>query len=111
MTQGNALYPSPDQGDVVMHCRLAADSRAPPKWTARNGAVNPLNNEVYMTMTNNSQRDGSKIPLDAANPRSNTNGHIIRWKEEGGQAAPSSSGMCTCSARAWTANRAKTSRA
>ena len=86
---GNALYPFADQGDVVMHCRLAADSRGAtkmdrPEW----GGVNPLNNEVYMTMTNNSQRDGSKIPLDAANPRKgNTNGHIIRWKEEGGQAA------------------------
>ncbi|WP_367067870.1 PhoX family phosphatase [Oryzisolibacter sp. LB2S] len=85
---GNALYPFADQGDVVMHCRLAADFRGAtkmdrPEW----GGVNPLNGEVYMTMTNNSQRDGSKVPLDAANPRKgNANGHIIRWREEGGQA-------------------------
>ena len=85
---GNAVYPFADQGDVVMHCRLAADLRGAtkmdrPEW----GGVNPLNGEVYMTMTNNSQRDGSKVPLDAANPRKgNANGHIIRWREEGGQA-------------------------
>ena len=84
----NTLYPFADQGDVVMHCRLAADFMGAtkmdrPEW----GGVNPLNNEVYMTMTNNSQRDGEKMPLNAANPRKgNTNGHIIRWKENGGQA-------------------------
>ncbi|MGX5661911.1 PhoX family protein [Diaphorobacter nitroreducens] len=82
----NALYPFADQADVVMHCRLAADARGAtkmdrPEW----GGVNPLNNEVYMTMTNNSQRTAAT--LNAANPRvGNTNGHIIRWKEEGGQA-------------------------
>ncbi|MBK6866770.1 MAG: PhoX family phosphatase [Burkholderiales bacterium] len=82
----NALYPFADQADVVMHCRLAADSRGAtkmdrPEW----GGVNPLNHEVYMTMTNNSQRAADKV--NAANPRpGNENGHIIRWKEEGGQA-------------------------
>ena len=82
----NTLYPFADQGDVVMHCRLAADFMGAtkmdrPEW----GGVNPLNNEVYMTMTNNSARAADK--LDAANPRTgNTNGHIIRWREEGGQA-------------------------
>ena len=87
----NTLYPFADQGDVVMHCRLAADFMGAtkmdrPEW----GGVNPLNNEVYMTMTNNSQRDGEKMPLNAANPRKgNTNGHIIRWKEKGGQAGTS----------------------
>ena len=84
----NPVYPFADQADVVMHCRLAADFMGAtkmdrPEW----GGVNPLNNEVYMTMTNNSQRDGVKIPLDAANPRiGNTNGHIVRWREEGSQA-------------------------
>lgn len=86
---GNALYPFADQADVVMHCRLAADFRGAtkmdrPEW----GGVSPLTHEVYMTLTNNSQRDGSKVPLDAANPRKgNQNGHIIRWREDGGQAA------------------------
>ena len=84
----NPVYPFADQADVVMHCRLAADFMGAtkmdrPEW----GGVNPLNNEVYMTMTNNSKRDGVKIPLDAANPRiGNTNGHIVRWREEGSQA-------------------------
>ncbi len=84
----NPVYPFADQADVVMHCRLAADFMGAtkmdrPEW----GGVNPLNNEVYMTMTNNSQRDGVKMPLDAANPRKlNTNGHIVRWREEGSQA-------------------------
>ncbi len=86
--ENNEMYPHADQADVVMHPRLAADSRGAtkmdrPEW----GGVNPLNHEVYMTMTNNSQRDGTKMPLDAANPRlKNQNGHIVRWKEEGGQA-------------------------
>jgi secreted PhoX family phosphatase len=85
----NPVYPFADQGDVVMHCRLAADFRGAtkmdrPEW----GGVNPLNNEVYMTMTNNSQRTAAT--LNAANPRvGNTNGHIIRWKENGGQAGTS----------------------
>lgn len=83
---GNATYPFADQADVVMHCRLAADFRGAtkmdrPEW----GGVNPLNNEVYMTMTNNSNRTAAN--LNAANPRvGNTNGHIIRWKENGSQA-------------------------
>ena len=82
----NPVYPFADQGDVVMHCRLAADFRGAtkmdrPEW----GGVNPLNNEVYMAMTNNSQRTAEN--LNAANPRvSNANGQIVRWKEEGGQA-------------------------
>jgi hypothetical protein len=64
-----------------------------PEW----GAVNPVNGEVYMTLTNNSQRANSATqpPLDAANPRfyvdaanrGNVNGHIIRWREADGNAA------------------------
>ncbi len=83
----NALYPFENQGDVLMFCRLAADFRGAtkmdrPEW----GGVNPLNNEVYMTMTNNSQRTAAT--LNAANPRvGNTNGHIIRWREDGSQGA------------------------
>ena len=85
----NTLYPFADQGDVVMHCRLAADFMGAtkmdrPEW----GGVNPLNNEVYMTMTNNNTRTAENV--NAANPRKgNTNGHIIRWKEKGGQAGTS----------------------
>lgn len=108
---GNKLYPFADQADVLVHARLAADAVGAtkmdrPEW----GAVNPLNHEVYMTLTNNSNRvahdaspTGAQLKPDAANPRyysddfkadgkaktnkGNPNGHIIRWKELGGQAA------------------------
>ena len=104
-------YPFADQADVLVHARLAADALGAtkmdrPEW----GAVNPLNHEVYMTLTNNSNRvapsatpTGSQLKPDAANPRhysdtfnaggktkvnsGNPNGHIIRWKELGGQAS------------------------
>ncbi|NCT85057.1 MAG: PhoX family phosphatase [Comamonadaceae bacterium] len=99
----NAAYPFADQADVVIHPRLAADKLGAtkmdrPEW----GAVNPLNGEVYMTLTNNSNRvattatpTGSQLKPDAANPRyyedlkngttsqkGNPNGHIIRWRED-----------------------------
>ncbi|MFV0679909.1 PhoX family protein [Ottowia sp.] len=108
LNASNPLYPFADQGDVVMHARLAADHLGAtkmdrPEW----GGVNPANHEVYMTLTNNSNRvdsataaSGSKIQVDAANPRSytdtyggvstssgNVNGHIIRWREGGSQGA------------------------
>ncbi|HRP97320.1 MAG TPA: PhoX family phosphatase [Rhodocyclaceae bacterium] len=79
-----------DQADVLVNTRLAADvigatKMDRPEW----GAVHPQTREVYMTMTNNSQRtgeDGSN-PIDAANPRGpNPFGHIIRWREQGNRA-------------------------
>lgn len=100
----NPKYPFASQADVLIHARLAADFLGAtkmdrPEW----GAVNPLNNEVYMTLTNNSNRidpastpSGSQLVPDAANPRyyndgegnkGNPNGHIIRWRENGSQAA------------------------
>lgn len=109
---GNATYGFADQGDVLIHARLAADARGAtpmdrPEW----GAVNPRNGEVYMTLTHNRDRVGAgeqpvgaQLRTDAANPRSyadttarpdgtlrvnrgNVNGHIIRWREAGGEAA------------------------
>ena len=95
---GNATYAFADQSDVLVHARLAGDAVGAtkmdrPEW----GAVNPVNGEVYMTLTNNSQRANSATqpPLDAANPRyyadaanrGNVNGHIIRWREAGGDAS------------------------
>ncbi|QTR48688.1 PhoX family protein [Candidatus Thiothrix anitrata] len=94
-----ATYTFADEADVVINARLAADAVGAtkmdrPEW----GAVNPLNGEVYMTLTNNvssSGRGSNAVPLDAANPRyyadtkgtatnkGNVNGHIIRWKEAG----------------------------
>ncbi len=87
LDSSNPVYPFADQAEVVMYCRLAADFRGAtkmdrPEW----GGVNPLNHEVYMTMTNNSQRTAAN--LNAANPRvGNANGHIVRWREDGSQAA------------------------
>jgi hypothetical protein len=99
LTAANATYPFANQADVLVHARLAADSVGAtkmdrPEW----GAVNPTNGEVYMTLTNNSSRTASNT--DTANPRyyedlksgtttqkGNVNGHIIRWREAGSDAA------------------------
>ena len=78
------------QGDVVIRCRQAADLAGAtkmdrPEWIA----VHPKSGEVYVTLTNNSKR-GATGPAgpDAANPRpENHFGHIVRWREKGGNAA------------------------
>jgi hypothetical protein len=86
--------------DPYLNTRLVADKVGAtpmdrPEW----GAVNPVNGEVYFTLTNN---DDTRTPsktrsvsaTDAANPRSykdnsgdtttgNINGHIIRFRESG----------------------------
>ncbi|WP_010104078.1 PhoX family protein [Verminephrobacter aporrectodeae] len=106
----HTTYPFADQADVLINPRLAADKLGPtkmdrPEW----GAVNPLNGEVYMSLTNNSARvaptatpTGYQLRPDAANPRyyedlkngtsvqkGNPNGHIIRWREAGDDPAAS----------------------
>jgi secreted PhoX family phosphatase len=59
-----------------------------PEWAA----VNPVNGEVYFTLTNNNSANRTPTTTDPANPRSyndpdgkrssgNPNGHIIRFKE------------------------------
>ena len=95
---GYAKYAFADQADVCIHSRLAADAVGAtrmdrPEWSA----VNPVNGEVYFTLTNNSKR--TVETADAANPRAyqdnkagkvnkgNVNGHILRLSEEGGSAA------------------------
>ncbi|WP_377156845.1 PhoX family phosphatase [Roseateles sp. UC29_93] len=98
----NATYAFADQGDVLINARIAGDivgatKMDRPEW----GAVHPTNGEIYMTLTNNSNRvantatpTGNQLKPDAANPRyyedlkgttsqkGNPNGHIIRWKED-----------------------------
>lgn len=93
-----AGYAFADQADVLINCRLAADAVGAtpmdrPEWTG----VHPVTGDVYVTMTNNSDRGktgttggGKPRGLDAANPRyydedgskGNANGHIIRMRED-----------------------------
>jgi uncharacterized protein len=101
LISGYAAYAFGDQSDVLLNTRLAADALGAtkmdrPEW----GAVNPKNNDVYMTLTNNSSR--TSATADAANPRAysdvqgtrtnngNVNGHIIRFSEVGGDPAATS---------------------
>lgn len=71
-----------DQAQVLLNTRLAADRLGAtpldrPEWVA----VNPLNRDVYVTLTNNDKR-GSEFPLDAANPRpDNLHGQILKLQE------------------------------
>lgn len=109
LTQGkNGLTASngfADQAEVLLKTRQAADRAGAtmmdrPEWVA----VHPTTKEVYITLTNNSNRGGSpassnssagttsagsaRPPVDAANPRArNVFGHIIRWVEASGDPA------------------------
>jgi secreted PhoX family phosphatase len=100
ITSTNAAYAFADVADVVVNARLAADAAGAtkmdrPEW----GAVDPINGEVYMTLTNNNATLRTLASTDAANPRhyndvrsngtaqrGNPNGHIIRWKESSPEA-------------------------
>ena len=95
LTDTNSVYPFKSQAEVTTFARLAADAVGAtkmdrPEWVA----INPENGEVYVTLTNNSNR-GTTNTLDAANPRNytdtkgtstqqsgNVNGHIIRFHEK-----------------------------
>lgn len=96
----NTVYPFADQADISVNSRLAGDKVGAtkmdrPEW----GAVNPATGEVYIALTNNSNR-GTTHAADAANPRvytdikgtstvqsGNVNGHIIRIREAGNEPA------------------------
>lgn len=94
ITAAYAPYSFADQADVLLATRFAADAAGAtrmdrPEWTA----VNPRTGEMYLTLTNGPNRNGTTLPVDAANPRvyvdppsttrSNRNGHIIRLRETG----------------------------
>lgn len=101
----NGLVPAngfADQGEVLIKCRQAADRLGAtmmdrPEWVA----IHPTTREVYLTLTNNSNRGNTpssvnnpngttlagsaRPPVDSANSRpDNDYGHIIRWRETGG---------------------------
>lgn len=78
------------QADVLVRARMAADALGAtkmdrPEWIA----VHPRTKEVYCSLTNNAARGRPGRPgPDAANPRAeNIYGHIIRWREAGGDPA------------------------
>jgi len=80
----------PDQASVCVRARQAGDQVGAtrmdrPEWIA----VHPVTKEVYCALTNNSERGAKGQPgPDAANPRAaNAYGHIVRWREAGGDPA------------------------
>ncbi|WP_432731419.1 PhoX family protein [Variovorax sp. W6] len=86
----DAAHGFADQAEVLIHARLAGDvvgatKMDRPEWIA----IHPQSGEVYVTLTNNSQRgDSGKPGPDAANPRAaNLFGGILRWREDAGDAA------------------------
>jgi len=97
LTASNALYSFANQADVLIHARLAGDALGAtkmdrPEWAG----VNPVNGEVYLTLTNSNATLRPLAGTDAANPRhyndprntgaaqrGNPNGHIIRLRETG----------------------------
>ena len=92
---GFATYAFANEADVLINTRLAADAVGAtkmdrPEW----GAVDPVNGDVYLTLTNTNAASRPVAATDAANPRhyndptttgtaqfGNPNGHIIRWRE------------------------------
>lgn len=73
-----------DQADVLIHARAAADTVGAtkmdrPEWIT----VHPHTDDVFVSLTNNSDRGSEGKPAkDAANPRNqNLFGHIIKFSE------------------------------
>lgn len=80
-TSNPALSSYASLAEILVNTRLAADAVGAtkmdrPEWVA----VHPTNQDVYVTLTNNSGR----TVTDDANPRTaNRYGQIIRWREAG----------------------------
>jgi uncharacterized protein len=86
----------PSQAEVLIDTRTAADKVGAtymdrPEWIA----VHPVTKEAYCSLSNNTARgqnapvgQGEPLGPDAANPRApNLMGHIIRWRDAGGDPA------------------------
>lgn len=91
-----ATYSFEDLADILVNTRHAADAVGAtpmdrPEWTG----IHPTTGDVYITLTNNTNRGKGSVELDTANPRyysdtkgtststGNVNGHIVRMKEVG----------------------------
>jgi len=73
-----------DQADVLIHARAAADQLGAtkmdrPEWIT----VHPDTGDVFVSLTNNSERgESGEAAADAANPRNqNLFGHLVRFTE------------------------------
>lgn len=98
----NTTYTFSDLGELLVNTRIVADivGATPmdrPEWTG----VNPKTGDIYITLTNNSNR-GKSLALSASNPRyysdtkgsstntGNVNGHILRMQEAGNDSTATS---------------------